>query len=336
MKNRNLELPLEVANVIAQLACYNGTLPQGAPSSPIITDLICNILDMRLAKLAGKYRLDYTRYADDLTFSTNDSKFLDGKENFYNEIEAEISHAGFSINHTKTRIQYRDSRQEVTGIIVNKRLNVNRDYYKTTRAMAHHLYKTGEFFIEKDVNGTINQLEGRFSFINQLDRYNNTLISNSTKHNFFNLNRREKDYQQFIFYKYFFGNSQPLIVTEGKTDIIYIKAALKNLYKDYPELINKDRNGQFKYKISFLKRSKRLSYFLNLKKDGADTMNNIYKFFSEKDEANYPNYIQAFKKLGERAPSNPVILIFDNELTNKDKPVAKFSQKKSRKLKKKN
>lgn len=324
LKNRDFQLPVEVATVIAQLTCYQGVLPQGAPSSPIITNLICNIFDMRLSKVAKKYRLNYTRYADDLTFSTNDAQFLDIQASFFDELETEIINAGFKINEKKTRIQYRDSRQEVTGIIVNKKLHVNRDYYKKTRAMAHNLYKTGEYFIEEGVQGTIDQLEGRFSFINQLEWYNNKLPSNNKMPKFENLNGREREYSQFIFYKYFFANPKPLIVTEGKTDIIYLKAALKSLWQDYPELIDRDAKGNWHFKIAFLKRSKRLSYFLNFKKDGADTMNNIYHFFSDTGGEKYPNYVELFKKLGNRSPSNPVILLFDNELSKSSKPIHKF------------
>lgn len=60
---------------------------------------------MRLSKLAKKYRLNYTRYADDLTFSTNDSKFLKVQSMFFEELEKEIENAGFKINAKKTRIQ---------------------------------------------------------------------------------------------------------------------------------------------------------------------------------------------------------------------------------------
>ena len=67
-----------------------------------------------------------------------------------------------------------------------------------------------------------------------------------------------------------------MIITEGKTDIIYIKAALKKLYKYYPELITLNEDGKYQYKISFLKKSKRLDYFLNIKKDVVDTLKNIY------------------------------------------------------------
>lgn len=202
----------------------------------------------------------------------------------------------------------------VTGIVVNEKLHISRDYYKKTRAMAHQLYKTEEYFIEKDIKGTINQLEGRFAFINQLEEYDNHLPS-VKKRNSHTLNGREKEYRQFIFYKYFFANPKPLIVTEGKTDILYLKAALKNLWKEYPELIDKNQNGQFKYKISFLHRSKRLKYFLNLERDGADAMSNIYYLFSDKGK-DVPNYMKILKNLVGKSPINPVILLFDNELDN--------------------
>lgn len=91
MKNKDFQLPKEVATIIAQLSCYMGHLPQGAPSSPIITNLICQILDMRLLKLAKKYKLDYTRYADDLTFSTNNSSFIESLSLFYDELSQEIN-----------------------------------------------------------------------------------------------------------------------------------------------------------------------------------------------------------------------------------------------------
>src|SRR5690606_14369243 len=110
---------------------------------------ICEILDYRLLKIAKKYRLDYTRYADDLTFSTNDKKFLDLQTKFYEEIDEEIKRAGFKINEKKVRLQYKDSRQVVTGLVVNEKINVPSTYYKETRAMAHHLYNHGWF----EING---------------------------------------------------------------------------------------------------------------------------------------------------------------------------------------
>lgn len=315
-KNKNFLFPQNIATVLAQLTCYNSCLPQGAPSSPIITNLICNILDMKLLQVAKKFKLDYTRYADDLTFSTNDRHFIENLEVFKAQTESIINYSGFKINEKKTRLQSQNSRQVVTGLVVNKKVNINRDFYKETRSMANKLYKNGEFEINGKI-ATINQLEGRFAFINQIDRNNNVQIKKS------DLNGKEKQYQMFLFYKYFLANKNPCIVTEGKTDIIYIKSALKNLYIDYPNLINKNSDDTFDYKISFLNRTKRLKYFFHFELDGGDTMVKIYNFFSDKNNDKYPNYPEKFKELGA-SPINPVIFILDNELINNKKPLKKL------------
>ncbi|MDU1053820.1 retron Ec67 family RNA-directed DNA polymerase/endonuclease [Clostridium baratii] len=322
-KNKIFALPNEIAIILAQLCCYKGCLPQGAPTSPIITNLICKILDIRLLKIAKSFKLDYTRYADDLTFSTNDNAFLENQTKFINLLIKEINRAGFKLNDKKTRLQYNTSRQEVTGLVVNKKINVKKSYYKNTRAMAYTLYRKGNFTINGVSSENINKLEGRFSFINQLDKYNNLL--SEKKRDFHNLNSREKEYQKFLFYKYFFSNEKPLLVTEGKTDIVYIKSALKNLYTKYPNLVSKKDDGTFEFKISFLNRTKKLHYFMNFGQDGANPMKNLYNFFdSNNSNPLYPNYLNYFSTLSNKTPNFPVIFIFDNELKNKSKPLSNF------------
>jgi len=320
-KNNNFKLPHDVAVILAQLTCYQGHLPQGAPSSPIITNLISQTLDAYLLRVAKKYKLDYTRYADDLTFSTNDKHFVENQEYFLTEASAAIKRAGFSINKKKTRFQFKDSRQEVTGLIVNKKLNVNHTYVRKTRAMAHQLYSTGEYLID-GVPGTIKQLEGRFSFIDQMDHYNNILDPQEIKHDAFNLNGRERQYQTFIFYKYLFANTKPIIVTEGKTDIRYIKAALKSLYTKYPRLIQKDTEGNFSYKFSFFRRTKRWKYFFGISLDGADAIRILYRYHVGINRK-IPPYLNYFQKLSGHEQHKPVILLYDNELKS-ERPLKKF------------
>lgn len=75
IKNNNFQLDPHIATVIAQIACYDNKLPQGSPCSPVITNLISHSLDIQLASLAKKYKCTYTRYADDITFSTRKSDF---------------------------------------------------------------------------------------------------------------------------------------------------------------------------------------------------------------------------------------------------------------------
>ena len=321
IKNNYFEINDDIATILAQLTCYKGTLPQGASTSPLIANMICNIMDIRILKIAKKYRLDYTRYADDLTFSTNNKYFLNDYDKFLEDIKNIIHRSGFELNSKKTRLLFSNSRQEVTGLVVNKKISVPKEYYKNTRAMAHSLYKNGYFLIDDEVV-TIEQLEGRFSFINQINLYN---IDNKKK-NMWHLNSKEKQYQKFMIYKTFYANEKPLIITEGKTDVLYIKAALKKYYKYFPNLITKKDNGNFVFHVNFFKRKQKHSYYLNLVKDGADTIKNIYSncYIKTKNNKNITT-VHDFKKLCGERETNPVILIFDNEMvSNKDRPLKKF------------
>ena len=320
-KNKYFCMPEDVARIIAQLTCYSGTLPQGAPTSPIITNLICQSLDYKILSLAKKHHLDYTRYADDLTFSTNDKKILENYDTFYKSLVNIIHGSGFEINEKKTRFVYKHSKQIVTGLVVNKKVNVDSTYYRNVRSMAHHLYTEGTFW-DNGNECTINQLEGKLSFINQIDKYNNKLCEE--KKNLANLNRREREYQRFLFYKNFYGNPQPVIITEGKTDILYIKAALRKYYLDYPELIEKSNSGQFHYKLTFFRRSSIKQFFFGMSYDGADAIKKIYNFFTDNDSGRFPNYYEKFNQISAIKTSSPIILLFDNELNNKNKPIKNF------------
>lgn len=350
-KSKEFGLLNECATLIAQLTCYNGRLPQGAPTSPVISNLIFNIVDMRILNLAKKYKLDYTRYVDDMSFSTNDKKFLFTHKKFIEELINILEKSGFKINENKTRLEYFSSRQEVTGLTVNKKLNANKSFIKKTRAMANELYKTGKFSVNGK-KGTLNKLEGRFAFINQIDKENNKIVyelenlkKGKGKENFKDkdkdkeklksnkkyisgLNTREKQYQKFLFYKYFFNPSKPTIVTEGKTDIVHIKAALKKYYKDYPKLISLKEDETFDFKIRFLRKTKRLGYFLGIVEDGADTMKNIYNFYTGNCNCrNLFDFFENITKNRESIEKKPVILLFDNE--------QKDNYKKKKKKKKK-
>lgn len=328
-KSREFMFSKEVATVIAQLVCYKGKLPQGAPTSPIISNLIFNIVDLHILALAKKYKLYYTRYADDMSFSTNNKAFEKKYLNFVEELSNLLMKHGFKINQNKTRLMYCSSKQEVTGLTVNDKINVSREFIKKTRAMANQLYKTNSFQIDgKD--GTIDQLEGRLSFINQLDRFNNSLeygvIKKKTNKKFISgLNSREKQYQFFLFYKYFFKPTKPTIVTEGKTDVLHIKSALMKYCDRYPKLITKDATGKYNFKVYFLNKTKRLNYFLGVS-SGADAMKNIWNFYS--GENNCENIYEYMKNKGQVELSdkvNPVILLFDNEQEG-EKPLKKFLQ----------
>lgn len=117
-------------------------LPQGAPTSPIITNMICDTLDRRLAGLAKRFGLRYTRYADDITFSSMHYVYAE-KGDFRKELVRIIQDQGFAINENKTRLQKLGSRQEVTGVIVSDKINVTKKYVREIRSLLHIWEKYG-------------------------------------------------------------------------------------------------------------------------------------------------------------------------------------------------
>lgn len=144
----------EVASVIAGLCCMKIVsdeegvktqyiLPQGAPTSPLLTNAICDTLDRRLHGVANRFGLRYSRYADDITFSSMHNVYRDGSE-FRTELRRIISSQNFAINSNKTRLQHCSKRQEVTGLTVGRKVNVTAKYIKDVRAILHIWEKYGE------------------------------------------------------------------------------------------------------------------------------------------------------------------------------------------------
>jgi hypothetical protein len=117
-------------------------LPQGAPTSPAVTNLICLRLDRRLSGLAAKLGFTYTRYADDMTFSASgEAARLTGT--LLKAVGEIVAAEGFTVHPDKTRIMRRHRRQEVTGLTVNERVGVPRDTLRRFRALLHGIEKTG-------------------------------------------------------------------------------------------------------------------------------------------------------------------------------------------------
>lgn len=184
--------PLPVANIIAGMCCMKEVvqaeggsqtaryvLPQGAPTSPIITNMICDNLDRRLAGVAKRFGLNYTRYADDITFSSMHNVYQENGE-FRKEVRRIIEEQKFTINDKKTRLQKKGSRQEVTGIIVSDKINVTRDYVRDIRNILYMWEKYGygvafaKFFpkykadkghVKKGNPDLINVLDGKLQYL---------------------------------------------------------------------------------------------------------------------------------------------------------------------------
>ncbi len=136
------------AALFAQLCTYRNGLPQGAPTSPALSNFIAADLDRRLARLARESNVRYTRYADDITFSSNQPTLPqtlivtvagEGRASVQvaEPLERAITASGFAINHKKVRLQTRHQRQSVTGLHVNAKPNVSRARIRRMRAMLH-------------------------------------------------------------------------------------------------------------------------------------------------------------------------------------------------------
>jgi RNA-directed DNA polymerase len=117
-------------------------LPQGAPSSPAITNLLCRRLDRRLQKMAEELGFAYTRYADDLTFSAS-GEALKNICNVLRRTESIVTHEGFAVHPDKTRVLRKSRQQEVTGVVVNQKPNVSRPELKRFRAALFQIEKDG-------------------------------------------------------------------------------------------------------------------------------------------------------------------------------------------------
>ena len=138
----------EIANILAGLCCsYDpnvnaNVLPQGSPASPLLTNAICDKLDRRMKGVAKRFGLHYSRYADDMTFSSMHNVYQEGSK-FRIEIQRIISEQGFYMNERKTRLQKTGSRQEVTGLTVNAIANVSHKYISDLRWILHVWEKEG-------------------------------------------------------------------------------------------------------------------------------------------------------------------------------------------------
>ena len=310
IKNAHFELDPKVATVLAQISCHNNSLPQGSPCSPIISNLIGHLIDIRMANLAKKFKCTYTRYADDLTFSTNIKNFptaiailKDGSNNEWipgKQLIKEIIKIGFEINLEKVSMQYKTKRQVATGLVVNNKVNVKKEYYRQARAMCHSLFKTNVYFIDnKEEPGKLKQLEGILSFVYQVKaptNENKEKIGNIT----FKPTGLVKLYREFLFYKYFFSLKLPLVVCEGKTDIIYLRCALKQLEKEYGQFIEKT-GEKYKFKISFLKWPKNFKEVCAIP-EGSTGLATLLQIFEK--------HMRPFKAEGKK---HPVIMLVDND-----------------------
>lgn len=321
VKNKDFALTESVAKVLAAIACHEGRLPQGSPCSPVISNLIGQILDIRLAQLAHKYGCSYSRYADDLTFSTNKRVFpsaiafsnIDHSWAAGAALSKIIEKEGFQLNSKKTRMQYRDSRQEVTGLIVNRRINTRSEYRRLARAMTHQLVTTGKFqitaitanaqgaFVPTKIDGSIRHLQGMFGFIDWIDL--NHKKSKETPAGM--PSSIDKVYRRFLMHRDFWASSLPVILCEGKTDSVYLRGAIRCLAASHPNLVSINAAGSVEYKVRFFNYSYTSQRILDIS-GGAPQVKNFIT-----------GYIKSVKKTPAPLNQQPLIVLLDNDTGGK-------------------
>lgn len=186
----------ELSNIIVWLCCHEmeverldennewqkvkrNVLPQGAPTSPTLTNIICQQLDFYLSAAAKRFGLKYSRYADDITFSSMHNMFQKDSD-FLKELHRIIKEQHFYIKESKTRLQKQGYRQEVTGLLVNEKPNVQKRYVKElrmwlyyweqygyTKASAYFLarYKADKGHVKKGQPNMANVIAGKLEYL---------------------------------------------------------------------------------------------------------------------------------------------------------------------------
>ena len=244
------ELDPAVATVLAQICCFNNQLPQGAPTSPIASNMICAKMDSQLLRLAQRHRCIYTRYADDITFSTSMPTFPvalaraapSGQVEVGVELAQIISENGFEINPRKVRLQTRYQRQGVTGLTVNEFPNVKREFIRQIRAMLHawerfELEAAEEVFLrkyykkhrnpDKDPPSFAQIVKGKIEFLRMVRGTDDSFYRCFSDQ----LRKLAPELvgEPEVIIPNQNGVPRPLVVTEGKTDWKHLKAALAGL-----------------------------------------------------------------------------------------------------------
>jgi RNA-directed DNA polymerase len=157
----------ELDGKVYHVALGQRVLPQGACTSPAITNALCRRLDRRLSGLAKKHGFAYTRYADDLTFSGDNASAV-GK--LLKSVRGIVQAEGFTEHPRKTRVMRRANRQEVTGVTVNVRPSVSRREVRQLRAILHNAARQGLASQNRESHPNFAAyLKGRVEFVCMVD-----------------------------------------------------------------------------------------------------------------------------------------------------------------------
>ncbi|MBU3209055.1 retron St85 family RNA-directed DNA polymerase [Clostridium algidicarnis] len=159
----------EVSFTLARLCTFENFLPQGSPASPYLSNIVSLKIDKRLSLLAKKYKANYSRYADDITFSGNH-----GIKKMSSIVSEILEDEGFKVNDGKTRLQYSYQRQEVTGLVINNgKVRVNKHYKRELYQILYYCIKFGVNSHLQKINSTKTfykeHLYGKAYFVNMVE-----------------------------------------------------------------------------------------------------------------------------------------------------------------------
>lgn len=129
-----------VSVMLARLCTLHGALPQGAPTSPMLSNMFFKRTDDILFHYCRKRNIQYTRYADDLVFSGNDLS----SQHLISYVKMLLAPRQLVLNEKKTTVMGRGCRQSVTGVVVNEKIQVSREYRNKVRQEVYYCIKYGE------------------------------------------------------------------------------------------------------------------------------------------------------------------------------------------------
>lgn len=146
---------------ISEISTFKDTLPQGGVTSPVLSNIVFNSQDDEIKKICNETNINYSRYADDLCFSSN---YFRNLSDLQPKISKIIQDGGFKLNDDKTRFMSGKHKKMVTGLFLNEdRLTVGRRRKRNVRAALHN------FIVKNDTDVNINEVYGMISFISDID-----------------------------------------------------------------------------------------------------------------------------------------------------------------------
>lgn len=227
----------DVSRILAHLVCYHGNLPQGAPTSPIVSNMICAKLDRDLQALAKTNRCMMSRYGDDITFSTDLRDFptsiamkQSGEWVVGGELKKIIESNAFQVNKEKVNLRHFKQRQQVTGLVVNEKINVGREYIRELRVILYDWQSKGivkaveKFNSIRSISLTESKFKksilGKIQFVNTVRKLTTPIIPNDDI---------VSKLRQSFYINVLLGSHLPMIKTEGQTDWKHLKFMLAQL-----------------------------------------------------------------------------------------------------------